>query len=108
MDFTYITILGVGIVSVYTCSIYCLINKTPNNVSDRTFNDVISKLNKCVVQINPLMDGQDAQECCICLQDYSLINNITVRLPCNHIYHYLCILRWLKNTQSCPLCKTNF
>lgn len=59
----------------------------------------------------------DPQECPICLNDFSeeslSSKERIIRLPCGHIYHRSCIVRWLAQpTQSgnkpkfnCPLCK---
>ncbi|XP_058213717.1 putative RING-H2 finger protein ATL19 [Rhododendron vialii] len=38
--------------------------------------------------------------CAICL-DTILVGN---RMPCSHIYHGYCIYRWLRKSNSCPLC----
>ena len=45
-------------------------------------------------------------ECIICMVDYEANDNITP-LPCDerHYFHSECIENWLKNNNSCPLCK---
>ncbi|KAM9968452.1 hypothetical protein ACTFIW_002890 [Dictyostelium discoideum] len=40
--------------------------------------------------------------CSICLSD---IENQTKNNQCNHIYCFDCIFNWVKNNDSCPLCK---
>jgi hypothetical protein len=31
--------------------------------------------------------------------------NNACELRCNHVYHKQCILWWLENTKTCPLCR---
>lgn len=44
------------------------------------------------------------KECIICLSAYQINDEITA-LPCTHIFHNSCIVSWLKQNQTCPLCK---
>ena len=46
-------------------------------------------------------------KCCICLEDIN--KNDQHILPCNHVFHNECYLKWeshsVGNTTSCPLCR---
>lgn len=42
--------------------------------------------------------------CSICF-DVLSIENLPVRIPCTHIFHYSCITRWFLTTPTCPLCR---
>ena len=42
--------------------------------------------------------------CAICRQP---LRDQVVTLPCAHIFHNLCIRRWLRNKPTCPMCRTN-
>jgi hypothetical protein len=44
------------------------------------------------------------KKCSICLLKYQK-PDILKEFPCNHIYHKNCILKWLNNSNICPLCK---
>jgi len=44
------------------------------------------------------------KKCPICLLKYKG-PDIIKEFPCNHIYHKNCILKWLKKSNICPLCK---
>lgn len=46
------------------------------------------------------------QECCICLSPYEHGAELHA-LPCNHLFHATCIVKWLKMNATCPLCKFN-
>ena len=43
-------------------------------------------------------------KCAICLQKYKGVD-IIKEFPCKHIFHKPCILKWIKNSNQCPLCK---
>ncbi|KAI4333115.1 hypothetical protein L6164_017960 [Bauhinia variegata] len=42
--------------------------------------------------------------CSICLEDFKVGSQVT-RMPCLHLYHRNCIVDWLRQTNSCPLCR---
>ncbi|KAK3027163.1 hypothetical protein RJ639_041264 [Escallonia herrerae] len=43
--------------------------------------------------------------CSICHEDF-VPRDMVNRLPCSHIFHTRCILRWLKRSNTCPLCRS--
>ena len=47
--------------------------------------------------------NNEEEECPICLDNLDI--NETKILPCNHIFHTLCIDTWLKRKNMCPLCR---
>ncbi|KAL0421459.1 UNVERIFIED_CONTAM: E3 ubiquitin-protein ligase RING1-like [Sesamum latifolium] len=55
-------------------------------------------------------DGEDGgasvseeESCSICLEGFD--NSDGARLPCSHMFHESCILRWLQENHVCPLCR---
>ncbi|XWS21633.1 hypothetical protein CRYUN_Cryun30bG0071300 [Craigia yunnanensis] len=44
------------------------------------------------------------KQCTICL-DELLDGDEIVLMPCAHVYHYCCIVRWLETSWLCPLCR---
>jgi hypothetical protein len=44
------------------------------------------------------------KKCAICLIKYKS-SDIIKEFPCKHIYHKNCILKWIKKSNRCPLCK---
>lgn len=43
-------------------------------------------------------------ECRICLDELMSGMEVT-RLPCSHVYHRDCIVKWLETSHLCPLCR---
>jgi len=46
----------------------------------------------------------NVDKCAICLQKFKG-TDIIKEFPCKHIFHKSCILKWIKNSDMCPLCK---
>ncbi|KAI3944486.1 hypothetical protein MKW92_044970 [Papaver armeniacum] len=49
-------------------------------------------------------DGKDSSCCAVCLEwiiDGSKISN----MPCSHMFHYDCLITWLHERNSCPVCR---
>ncbi|GJQ15447.1 hypothetical protein GpartN1_g7238.t1 [Galdieria partita] len=49
-------------------------------------------------------DSEIGESCCICLDDYVLGETLK-RLPCNHVFHKVCIEQWLIENACCPIDK---
>ena len=47
------------------------------------------------------------ENCLICQQKYK-INSEVLYMPCLHLYHKECIIRWLINNDKCPTCKLGY
>lgn len=48
--------------------------------------------------------AEDRECCSICLEDFHTAEKVT-ELPCSHVFHRPCIIRWLESSNSCPLCR---
>jgi E3 ubiquitin-protein ligase RNF115/126 len=50
-------------------------------------------------------DGKmELPNCCICQNEIEL-GKETVLLPCGHMYHWECCLKWLQTNNTCPICR---
>lgn len=50
-------------------------------------------------------ESKDNNGCVICMEDYTQGIFVANKLPCNHDFHATCILKWLKISRRCPLCR---
>ncbi|KAK8298386.1 hypothetical protein V6Z12_D05G251400 [Gossypium hirsutum] len=44
------------------------------------------------------------KECAICLDEFSEGDEVA-SMPCTHVFHDGCIIKWLKTSHLCPLCR---
>lgn len=51
---------------------------------------------------NQSNEEEDSGLCTICLE-----NMIQIKLPCNHFFCEQCINKWIKDYNTCPLCRGN-
>ncbi|KAJ6257054.1 hypothetical protein Dda_7938 [Drechslerella dactyloides] len=47
----------------------------------------------------------DGTECVVCQDDLKFEEEV-VKLPCRHIYHEECVVKWLETHDACPICRT--
>ena len=47
---------------------------------------------------------EDKKKCTICLEYYQNGDD-SIALPCIHIFHAECVKTWLRNNNTCPICK---
>mmetsp|Transcript_25216 Transcript_25216/g.47064 ORF Transcript_25216/g.47064 Transcript_25216/m.47064 type:complete len:113 (-) Transcript_25216:283-621(-) len=50
-------------------------------------------------------DKGPGEKCCICLSEFEDGDTVR-RLPCLHIFHEDEIDKWLRENNTCPICKT--
>lgn len=44
------------------------------------------------------------KECVICKEEMKQGRDVC-ELPCTHLFHWMCILPWLRKTNTCPCCR---
>nr|POF25821.1 e3 ubiquitin-protein ligase rduf2 [Quercus suber] len=49
-------------------------------------------------------DLDSVATCVICTQEFKASLEVT-RMPCSHVYHEECIVKWLKRSNVYPLCR---
>lgn len=48
----------------------------------------------------------DNTSCAICLNDF-VVGDDTMVTPCGHYFHASCLIRWVRENQVCPVCRSN-
>lgn len=73
-----------------------------SNAAPPASEAAIGKLQKKKLDMEMMGDGK--AECTICIDDMHLGDEVTV-LPCNHWFHGECVVLWLKEHNTCPICR---
>lgn len=66
-----------------------------------TATEVINSLPEVAIQQEHLGTHDS---CSVCKEDFVLNEKVT-KLPCSHLFHKDCIVPWLKQHCTCPLCR---
>ena len=78
-----------------------------NNV-EPVQEDILSKLKKFKLTKKYCKKDKKGKlelpNCCICLSEIE-IGKDAMLLPCGHLFHYKCCFNWLKNNNTCPMCR---
>jgi len=78
------------------------VNEKYNNIKD----DLPVPFSIDKNQLDKLINSNN-EKCLICLEDF-IENNQVLYLPCSHLFHSVCILRWLLDNNKCPICQTDY
>lgn len=75
-----------------------------SNAAPPATEDAIEKLEK--KKLDKEMMGESGKaECTICIDDMTIGDEVTV-LPCKHWFHGECVVLWLKEHNTCPICRS--
>ncbi|KAG8406951.1 hypothetical protein J3458_020459 [Metarhizium acridum] len=75
-----------------------------SNAAPRASNEAITKLDRKTVD-KEFLGLEDKAECSICI-DAMKEGELATFLPCKHWFHDECIVPWLKQHNTCPVCRT--
>ncbi|XP_010690700.2 uncharacterized protein LOC104904202 [Beta vulgaris subsp. vulgaris] len=63
-----------------------------------------SPASEAAIEALERLDGGGKEvDCSICLEEGGTM--MSVRLPCKHVFHEGCIVKWLHQSNVCPLCR---
>ena len=66
--------------------------------------NAIEKLKKCKINENIIKEFGIENSCAVCKDEF-IIGEECILMPCNHHFHENCLLPWLKERNSCPVCR---
>ena len=79
-----------------------------NKMSAQNLNQTLSQL---LSNSENRIQSQKGDECIICYREYNTLDPSTgameceIRLPCNHSIGSVCLVTWLREGNSCPMCR---
>ncbi|TWU75537.1 hypothetical protein ED733_005991 [Metarhizium rileyi] len=75
-----------------------------SNAAPGASNEAITKLKRKIVD-EELIGPEARAECSICI-DVVKEGEVATFLPCKHWFHDVCIVPWLKQHNTCPVCRS--
>jgi hypothetical protein len=97
---------------IYKCKYVYLFLMINSNVYFLWINSIIIHILICsnlhfrkkeVITVVEITEFGDNTECSICLDN--LQSKKVVKTPCNHVFHYDCIIEWMGVQMTCPICR---
>ncbi|XP_064629935.1 RING finger protein 24-like isoform X2 [Lineus longissimus] len=94
-----IPLLGLGaalfLLSFLFCCYLCRLKQQARE--DMGFRQVIFQKNKTTI---------DTDLCPVCLEEFHSKDTVAL-CPCGHSFHKQCLVQWLEQKNSCPMCKAS-
>ena len=86
-----------------------IINQIMMNDTNRYGNppaakSAVIKLEKCKITEKKLKEFGFENSCAVCKEEFK-INEECLLMPCNHHFHNDCLIPWLNERNSCPICR---
>lgn len=66
--------------------------------------DAISKLPQCIITLSKLKSFGNETSCAVCKDEFEC-GQECISMPCQHNFHKECIIPWLKERNTCPVCR---
>ncbi|PTB42799.1 hypothetical protein M441DRAFT_359209 [Trichoderma asperellum CBS 433.97] len=76
-----------------------------SNAAPPASTEALANLNRRPVDAS-MLDGESKTECTICIDDMK-VGDLAAFLPCKHWFHEACVVLWLKEHNTCPVCRAS-
>ncbi|KAH6607848.1 hypothetical protein Trco_004161 [Trichoderma cornu-damae] len=76
-----------------------------SNAAPPASNEALANLDRRPVDAS-MLDGDSKTECTICIDDMK-VGDLAAFLPCKHWFHEECVVLWLKEHNTCPVCRAS-
>lgn len=60
-----------------------------------------SAINELPIEV---LSESQSTNCAVCMENFSK-GDSTKKMPCNHVFHTLCLDGWLAEQKTCPTCR---
>ncbi|CAK9292430.1 unnamed protein product [Gordionus sp. m RMFG-2023] len=82
----------------------CQADEMPLSPVDAFLTDDGISISVDAKELTHLAPKSHEENCVICLSEFEIGNSVR-RLPCFHLYHAVCVDKWLKLKKRCPICR---
>ena len=81
-----------------------MINDTNKYGNPPASKNAIEKLQKCKIDMEKLKEFGIENSCAVCKEEFT-VGEECLLMPCQHHFHGNCLLPWLNERNSCPVCR---
>ena len=83
---------------------HIMLNDTNKYGNPPAAKNAVEKLKKYKIDENKIKEFGFENSCAVCKDEFN-IGEECLSMPCNHYFHGNCLLPWLKERNSCPICR---
>ena len=83
---------------------HLMLNDTNKYGNPPASKNAVEKLKKYIVDQEKIKEFGVENSCGVCKDEFN-IGEECLSMPCNHYFHGNCLLPWLKERNSCPICR---
>ena len=83
---------------------HLMLNDTNKYGNPPASKNAVEKLKKYIVNEEKIKEFGVENSCGVCKDEFN-IGEECLSMPCNHYFHGNCLLPWLKERNSCPICR---
>ncbi|PTB64005.1 hypothetical protein BBK36DRAFT_1171449 [Trichoderma citrinoviride] len=76
-----------------------------SNAAPPASSEALANLDRRPV-VDSMLEGDSKTECTICIDDMK-VGDEAAFLPCKHWFHEECVVLWLKEHNTCPVCRAS-
>ena len=83
---------------------YIMINDPNKYGNPPASKNAVDKLKKYKINEEKIKEFGFENSCAVCKEEFN-IGEECLSMPCNHYFHDNCLIPWLKERNSCPVCR---
>ena len=83
---------------------HIMLNDTNKYGNPPAAKNAVEKLKKYKIDENKIKEFGFENSCAVCKDEFN-VGEECLSMPCNHYFHGNCLLPWLKERNSCPICR---
>ncbi|XP_027362799.1 E3 ubiquitin-protein ligase RING1-like [Abrus precatorius] len=92
--------------------VQCLYDERDNNIINMIMGESVREVHMVPASMTAietikkvkLEESSMVDQCSICLIEFDKDMEVSM-MPCKHVYHQECLIKWLKTSHTCPLCR---
>ena len=102
---------------IVPCSLSKTTDQSDNEINPDEIDNTLSNMEEgnidssTTISVDQFaLDFSEDKTCAICIDTFEIGDEVSWSRyhKCNHVFHYECIIPWLKRHDECPYCRCNY